>query len=118
MSQPPPRILTMTEAASELRVSRRWLQAYLKKIPCSYMVAGHRKLFDEVAMEAIREAMRQDAKAKCPSNLSLPILRARQTGAFADRSSESPLTEALRLANAGKRPKSSRVGATKQNARL
>jgi hypothetical protein len=54
----PPRIFTMVEAAAELRVSRRWLQDFLPTIPSRHLQAGRKKLFDEEAMETIREAMR------------------------------------------------------------
>jgi len=108
----------MAEAAAELRVSRRWLQEYIKRIPCCYMLAGHRKLFDEIGLETIRAAMRREAEEKCRTN-SLPPRRAgRHIGAFADRNSESPLTELLNELNVGKPRKYSPNGARKQSARL
>ena len=48
-------ILTMDEAAGHLRVSRRWLQDHLKTIPSCHLRAGKRKLFDAIAIDAIRE---------------------------------------------------------------
>lgn len=51
-------VRTFNEAAAELRVSRRWLQDFLKKHPVPILRAGHKKLFDDAAMRAIRALMR------------------------------------------------------------
>ena len=111
-----PAPLTMDEAAAELSVSRRWLQAFLNKIPPCHMAAGHRKLFDEAAMATIRAAMRQDAaqreaKRKCRSSSSRPRRVARNTGASAEPNSASILIEALRQSRSGRPRDSSRSGA-------
>jgi hypothetical protein len=51
------RILTMDETANELRVSRRWLQDFLKSAPPCWLEAGRKKLFDERAIAEIRRAI-------------------------------------------------------------
>lgn len=82
------RVLTMDEAACELRVSRRWLQTFVIDKGIAHLAAGHKKLFDDRAMNEIREAMR------CRSN-SLPQKRAaRKTTAYAERISEPALIAA------------------------
>jgi hypothetical protein len=49
--------LSMVEAAA-LVVSPRWLQDFLKTIPPCWLQCGRKKLFDDAALHAIREAMR------------------------------------------------------------
>jgi hypothetical protein len=95
--QPIMRPLTMNEAAAALGVSRRWLQDFLPTIECPYLQCGHKKLFDEAALHAIREAMR------CPLPSALRRLDVGRTGAFAGRRTGSTLIEALRLATEGSR---------------
>jgi hypothetical protein len=88
--------LTMDEAARELRVSRRWLQDFLHAHPeVRYLRKGRRKLFDELALDAIREAMRRPIE---------PPLGKRGARVAAKRPS-ADLAEALRLASAGRRPR-------------
>ena len=95
------RPLTMDEAAEALRVSRRWLQGFLKEIDPCWLQAGSRKLFDQEALAAIKEAMRQKARDTRPS-LFAARRGARPTGAFGARNTGSTLTAALAMANAGK----------------
>ena len=109
--------LTMDEAAAALGVSRRWLQAFLAKIPTCHMAAGHRKLFDEAALATIRLRMRQDAadreaKRNCRSNSSPRKRAGRSIIASGEPNAGSTLTEALRLATSGRRSSSCAPGAT------
>jgi len=62
-------LLTMNEAAAALRMSRRWLQDFIKTIPPCYLQAGRKKLFDSRAMTTIRAAMRRKA-SKDTKNLT------------------------------------------------
>ncbi len=95
--QPIMRPLTMNEAAEALGVSKRWLgqQPWLEGIP--YLRCGHKRLFDEAALHAVREAMR------APINSSIQKQVVRRITASAGRSSASAVTEAIRLATSGKR---------------
>ncbi len=102
------RPLTMNEAAHALGVSRRWLQDFLPTIAPCHLQAGRKKLFDEVALSTIREAMR------CRTS-STPQARDRRSGMSGERNSESPLTEALRLATGSSRPGSLPNGEPKRN---
>ena len=54
-------ILTMEEAAAALRVSKRWLHDFLREIPPVVLLCARKRLFDEPAMLAIRDAMKQRA---------------------------------------------------------
>lgn len=95
----------MVDAAAELNMSRRWPQGSIKTVLYCYLLAGHRKLFDESGMEAFRSAMRGAAEARHPHYL---MSEPRKFGRF--RSVAAPgrvldaLSEALRLARA-KRPR-------------
>lgn len=103
-------LLTMDEAAAALGASRRWLQDFLKTMrdPC-YLQVGRKKLFDEIAMTAIREAMR------CHSN-SLPQRKgARPITGSGARTSGITLTEALRLVKESSRQRRSKSGERKSN---
>jgi hypothetical protein len=97
--EPMQRPLTMNETAEVFGVSKRWLQqqSWLEGIP--YLRCGHKRLFDEVALNAVREAMRN----KCLTNSSPRSLGARRTGTLGALSSKSIVTEALKLATSGKR---------------
>ena len=53
-------LLTFNDVTSQLRVSRRWLQDFLKKHPF-YLKAGNRYRFTEGHLEQLTEAM------SCPS---------------------------------------------------
>jgi excisionase family DNA binding protein len=97
--EPMARPLTMNEAAEALGVSKRWLeqQPWLEGIP--YLRCGHKRLFDEAALNAVREAMRN----KCAPNSSTQKLGPRLITGSVGRNSASAVTEALRLATTGKR---------------
>ena len=103
------RPLTMDETAEALNVSRRWFQDFIQTIDPCWLVAGRRKLFDEAALHAVREAMR------CHTNSSRLSRGGRGSIGSGGRKPGSTLTEALRLATAGKRKSSSSNGATRQN---
>jgi len=87
--------LTMNQAAAALGVSRRWLQGYLKEIDPCWLECCRRKLFDEAAMTAIREAMRA-----CHTSSSSRRLDVGRIGVFAGRKigNTSIVAQALRLA--------------------
>jgi hypothetical protein len=91
------RPLTMNETAEAFGVSKRWLeqQPWLEGIP--YLRCGHKRLFDEAALHAIREAMRN----KCAPNSSTQKLGPRRIIGSVGRNSGSTVTEALRQATAG-----------------
>ena len=60
----PPRLpvyrpLTMAEAATAVGASRRWLQDFLRTHHVPYLRVGNRKMFDELALSALKEEMRQ-----------------------------------------------------------
>ncbi len=57
-----PPLLTMDEVCNRLRVSRRWLQDFLKKHP-HYLKAGNRYRFTEAHVQQIMEAMAAPAAA-------------------------------------------------------
>jgi hypothetical protein len=84
------RPLTMNEAAAELGVSRRWFQDFLRTAPPCWLVAGRKKLFDEIAIVTLKEAMRCRPR---PSHRSV-----RGTPRHSRQSPQSILAEALRLA--------------------
>jgi hypothetical protein len=107
--------LTMQAAAAALGVSRRWLQDFLKSIPPCHLQAGHKKLFDEAALAAVREAMREKARETCHLPSSPRRRDDRRIGASAGPSSATILTEARRLASAGSRKSSSPNGEPKRN---
>jgi hypothetical protein len=90
-------ILTMNEAAAALRVSRRWLQDFLQTIPPCWLAAGNRKLFDEKAMERIRNAMRREAAYSAPVRVKKPVVR--YTGPIAGSASKE-LAELLKTRRA------------------
>jgi hypothetical protein len=96
----------MDEAADALRVSRRWLQDNLAGVP--YLAAGRKKLFDDVAFNALKEKLR-----RCPSHSSSPRLVARNSIASGGTRPVSALTEARELLIAARRKGSSTSGAKK-----
>jgi hypothetical protein len=86
-------ILTMNEAAAALRMSRRWLQDFIRTMPPCWLAAGHRKLFDEKAMERICEATRREAAYSAPVRAKKPVVR--YTGPIAGSASKE-LAELLK----------------------
>jgi Helix-turn-helix domain len=103
------RTLTMQETAAEFRVSRRWLQDFIARNPIPYLQAGRKKLFDEVALNAIREAMRRPVDP-------FPRTRAvRHTSMSPRWNTGSSLAEALRLLDEKTPRSSSRSGARRRN---
>jgi len=80
-----PRLLTLDEAAARLRVSRRWLQGFLRNRPFGRM-AGRRRLFTEDDFAAIIEEL------PCPSSSYRPGRVKARTGQSGGRTSGSALT--------------------------
>ena len=77
MPAEPPKLYTMEEAADHLRLSRRWLQDYIRENPF-YRVLGRRKLFTVADLHKLYEA------APCPSDSS--AVTAPRTGTSGARS--------------------------------
>src|SRR5262249_60022461 len=98
--------LTLDEAAAKLRKSRRWLQSFLRRHPY-YRLAGRTKLFTEADINRLYEAL------PCPSNSSRR--ESRRSSRSGVPTSESTLTEALRLANELLPRRPSRSGNAKSN---
>ena len=92
------RPLTMNETAAELGVSRRWVQDFLRNVDPCWLECGRRKLFDEAAMTAIREAMRACRTNSLPRRLDVGRI-----GVFAGQKTGSTLTELLRRLSVEKR---------------
>ena len=105
------RPLTMSEAAGEtLRVSKRWLADNLEGVP--YLRCGHKKLFDEAALLAIREAMRCPINSIAPGKVADSPLLVRPR----DRGSESTVSRSTSTRDrSGKRSKSSEQPKRKPN---
>lgn len=106
------RVLTMDEAAAELRVSRRWLQEFLQTLPKGrawYLAAGNRKLFDASDLERLKDQMRWRSVSKS---------RARgkaRTGQSEDHTSGSELIEAQKLLTELRRKRPSTRSKPKSN---
>src|ERR1043166_5988507 len=77
-------LFTLDETAKKLRVSRRWLQGFLRNRPYGRM-AGRRRVFTESDITAIIESL------PCPSS-SFPRVRVgRRTGVSVVRTSDNAL---------------------------
>jgi hypothetical protein len=87
----PNALYTMAEVAKHMRVSRRWLQDFIRVNPF-YRMAGRKKLFLQSDIEALIAALPR------PSAPRIPV-RAGQRHAFASRTPSNSLQEALRLAS-------------------
>src|SRR5262252_3131189 len=83
-------LLTMVEAAKELRASRRWLQEFIKHHPY-YRLKGNQKLFTMNDIAKLAEAM------PCPSICKPRGARRRRTTRSADNTAASWWTEAQAL---------------------
>jgi len=114
------RTYTLSEAAKELRKSRRWLQDWLRDHPVDrygvpfYSPLGRAKMFSDSDLTRILETTREEERCRLNSS-NRRKKGARRTSASGARTSESMSTEALRLANAGKPTKSSKDGKTRSN---
>src|SRR5258708_40026478 len=80
------RLSTMVEVADKMRVSRRWLQGFVKANPF-YRTAGRKKLFSDSDIRRLMDAL------PCPCDSPRPATASRQTGRSAERISEQPLIE-------------------------
>ena len=67
-------LFTMDEVADQLRVSRRWLQDFLKLHP-HYKLAGRKKLFTAAHVQTLVDCL------PCPSNCIRPAKGKARTGA-------------------------------------
>jgi hypothetical protein len=98
----------MEEAASKLRISRRYLQGFLKNYPY-YHSAGRKKLFTLEDINRLVEAM------SCRGSSSRPAKAKRRTGTSEGSTLELLLTEVRALARSGRPPRSSSAGNVKPN---
>ncbi|PJK29925.1 hypothetical protein CVT23_09145 [Minwuia thermotolerans] len=102
------RCLTMAQACETLRVSRRWMQDFLKAHPeIRVMRAGRHYRFDESDIRAIKEAMR------CRS--SSPGAAGRKTGTSAAPSEARLYSRAQELLTAPSRNRSGSGAKAKSN---
>src|SRR5262245_14994901 len=101
-------LLTMDEAAKELRVSRRWLQDFIQDHPY-YRTAGRKKLFTTEDMARLIGAL------PCPGSSSRPAKAKRHTGTSGASTSASLWTTARELLKSERRGASSRCGESRQN---
>src|SRR2546423_15165645 len=108
MPRAPPTLLTRDEAASKLRVPRRWLQDFIQEHPY-YRMVGRKKLFTSEDMTRLIGAL------PCPGSLSRPAKARRRSGTSAANTSESLWTTARALLRNEPRGASSRHGESKQN---
>ena len=92
--------ITVIQAAERLHVSPRKLRDLLKEYPF-YRRAGRRILFTRGDFTKLLEAL------PCPSSATHLVKTARKTGVSGARTSESELTEVLRLLDARSPRKSS-----------
>lgn len=92
-------LLTMDEAATKLRISRRWLQDFIQDHPY-YRTAGRKKLFTDEDITRLIEAM------PCPGNSSRRVKARPRSGTSVANISASLLTEVRALARS-ERPKRS-----------
>jgi hypothetical protein len=99
------RLSTMAEVADRMRVSRRWLQGFIKAHPF-YRTAGRKKLFSDSDIRRLMDAL------PCPCDSSLRVKASRRTGQSAGRISESPLIELRGLLNGSSPPVFSRSSKT------
>jgi excisionase family DNA binding protein len=103
------RLYTVEEVAARFRVSRRTLQAHIRRFPF-YRLLGRRKLFTEADIARLYEAL------PCPSNSNRRVRAERRTTASGAPISESLLTEALALLTEKQPTASAAGGSTKSSA--
>src|SRR5712692_7611400 len=114
------RALTLSEAATELRKSRRWLQTWLALHPADaagvpfYAPLGRTKTFSVSDLERIRAAAREEER--CRLNSSRPARAKRRTTPSAAHTSESTLTELRALLTKSSPAKSSKASRGLSNA--
>src|SRR5262249_15093889 len=101
-------LLTMDEAAKELRISRRWLQDFIKRYPY-YRTVGRKKLFNSEDISRLIGAL------PCPGSSSRPAKAKRRSGTSAANTSASDLTTALELARQRRRRPFRRPGGSAPN---
>src|ERR1700694_2043876 len=106
------RALTLSEAATELRKSRRWLQTLsLHPVDAAgvpfYAPLGRTKTFSDSDLERIRATAREEER--CRLNSSRPAKAKRRTTPSVERTSECTLTELRALLTKSSRPRPSRI---------
>ena len=113
-------LLTMAGAAEVLHKSRRWLQDWLRSNPADrygvpfYSPLGRAKLFSDADITRILETVREQERCRLSSSRRQRRVE-RHTSPSVAPSLESTLTEALRLASAGKPLKSAASGKSRSN---
>jgi hypothetical protein len=80
-----------TKPPEKLGVSRRWFSDFLRSAPRCWLEAGNRKLFDEIAISTLREAMR------CRPGALREWKTASNRSAFVGRAPGSVLAEAVEV---------------------
>src|SRR5262245_13788079 len=80
-------LYTMTEAAEQLRASRRWLQEFIKKNPF-YRLRGNRKVFTPSDITRLQDAL------PCPSTCRPPGARKHRITKSAEATLASAWTRA------------------------
>src|ERR1700686_4613791 len=106
------RALTLSEAATELRKSRRWLQAWLALHPADaagvpfYAPLGRTKTFSDSDLDRIRATAREEERCRLTS--SRPARARLRTTPSAAPTSESTLSELRALPTSNSRKKPSR----------
>src|SRR5713226_5014896 len=113
------RALTLSEAATELRKSRRWLQTWLALHPADaagvpfYAPLGRTKTFSDSDLERIRATAREEER--CRLNSSRPARAKRRTTPSAAPTSEFTLSELRALLTKSSRAKFSRASSGQSN---
>jgi hypothetical protein len=113
------RTFDLSEAARELRKSRRWLQDWLRDHPVDavgipfYAPMGRTKTFDENDLTRIRAAVREEER--CRLNQSRPAKAKARTGRAVAPTSESTLTALRNMLGSGRQRQSSKNGSDRSN---
>src|SRR5262245_50424359 len=88
-------LLTIDQVAEQLHKSRRWLQDFLRDHPDCYLRIGRTPQFEDAHIARLIARIDQS----CRSSSSRRVKANRPIGRYAAPTSESELTEALRLAS-------------------
>ena len=103
-------LYTMPEVAAQFRVSRRWLQDFIKIYPF-YRIAGRLKVFSPTDIQRLYEAL-----PRPPSSSSRTFIPSMIRSGV--RTSESEWTDLLKLVSKGKRKRLSAASNTQPESEL
>src|SRR5712664_2663012 len=98
----------MDEVARTMRVSRRWLQGFIRDHPF-YRLCGTKKVFTDEDVARLIGAL------PCPGSSSRRAKARRSSGTSGASTAESLLTEVRALSRGGRQPRSSQPGNARQN---